>query len=68
MGKVMDQVSSDGTPILLTRQRGEPLVMSLVEYNALESRFRLGDLLCLNACGSWQRLSKGTQHVRRGCT
>lgn len=37
LGKLMDRVNNDRTPILLTRQQGEPVVMmSLAEYSALE--------------------------------
>ena len=37
LGKLMDRVNNDRTPILLTRRQGEPVVMiSLADYSALE--------------------------------
>lgn len=34
---VMDKVEQDRAPVLITRQKGEPVVlMSLADYNALE--------------------------------
>jgi antitoxin YefM len=34
---VMDKVAQDRAPVLITRQKGEPVVlMSLADYNALE--------------------------------
>ncbi|KAI2690663.1 MULTISPECIES: type II toxin-antitoxin system prevent-host-death family antitoxin [unclassified Pseudomonas] len=37
LAKTMDRVSEDRAPLLITRQKGEPVVMmSLAEYNALE--------------------------------
>jgi antitoxin YefM len=37
LSKAMDRVNEDRVPLLVTRQKGEPVVMiSLAEYNALE--------------------------------
>ena len=37
LAETMDRVNEDRTPLLVTRQKGEPVVMmSLAEYNALE--------------------------------
>jgi len=37
LAETMDRVNEDRAPLLVTRQKGEPVVMmSLAEYNALE--------------------------------
>lgn len=42
LAEVMDKVSDDREPVLITRQRGRPVVMlSLEEYNALEETSHL---------------------------
>jgi antitoxin YefM len=62
LGKVMDRVSNDGTPILVTRQRGGPVVMmSLAEYNALEETAYL-----LRSPANAERLIRSINGLRVG--
>ncbi len=37
LARIMDKVNDDHTPVLVTRQNGQPVVMiSLADYNAME--------------------------------
>lgn len=62
LGKLMDQVNSAGTPIQITRQPGEPVVvMSLAEYNALEETAYL-----LRSPANAERLIRSINGLRVG--
>lgn len=62
LGKLMDRVNNDRTPILLTRQQGEPVVMmSLAEYSALEETAYL-----LRSPANVERLIKSISSLRVG--
>jgi antitoxin YefM len=64
---VMDKVGQDHAPVMITRQKGEPVVMmSLADYNALEETAYLlrspkNAQRLMNAMGSL-RSKEGTVH------
>jgi antitoxin YefM len=59
---VMDKVAQDRAPILVTRQKGEPVVvMSLADYNALEETAYL-----LRSPKNAQRLTSAVQALQAG--
>lgn len=59
---VMDKVAQDRAPILVTRQKGEPVVvMSLADYNALEETAYL-----LRSPKNAQRLTRAVQALQAG--
>lgn len=59
---VMDKVAKDRAPIMVTRQKGEPVVMiSLADYNALEETAYL-----LRSPKNAQRLTNAVQALRAG--
>lgn len=59
---VMDKVAQDRAPILLTRQKGEAVVvMSLADYNALEETAYL-----LRSPKNAQRLTSAVQALQAG--
>lgn len=59
---VMDKVAADRAPVMVTRQKGEPVVMiSLADYNALEETAYL-----LRSPNNAQRLSSAVQALRAG--
>ncbi|MGB0954841.1 MAG: type II toxin-antitoxin system Phd/YefM family antitoxin [Panacagrimonas sp.] len=63
--KVMDRVNEDRAPVLITRQKGEPVVMmSLREFNALRETSHL-----LRSPRNAQRLSAAVEQIgsSRGC-
>lgn len=60
--ETMDRVNSDRTPILVTRQKGEPVVMmSLADCNALEETACL-----LRSPANAERLIKSINNLRAG--
>lgn len=60
--EVMDKVNEDHAPILVTRQKGKPVViMSLDEYNSLEETSYL-----LRSPKNAQRIMTALTQVRRG--
>lgn len=59
---VMDKVGQDRAPVLITRQKGEPVVMmSLADYNALEETAYL-----LRSPRNAQRLTSAVAALRAG--
>jgi antitoxin YefM len=62
LAETMDRVNGDRTPILVTRQKGEPVVMmSLADFNALEETAHL-----LRSPTNAERLIKSVNHLRAG--
>jgi len=62
LAETMDRVSNDRAPLLVTRQKGEPVVMmSLADYNALEETAYL-----LRSPANAQRLIKSLNSLRAG--
>ena len=62
LAETMDRVNSDRSPILVTRQKGEPVVMmSLADYNALEETAHL-----LRSPANAERLIKSINSLRAG--
>jgi antitoxin YefM len=62
LAETMDAVNNDRTPILITRQSGEPVVMmSLADFNALEETAYL-----LRSPGNANRLARSTESLRKG--
>lgn len=62
LAETMDRVNSDRTPILVTRQKGEPVVMmSLADYNALEETAYL-----LRSSANAERLIRSINNLRTG--
>lgn len=58
----MDRVNNDRTPLLVTRQKGEPVVMmSLADYNALEETAYL-----LRSPANAERLISSVNSLRAG--
>ena len=59
---VMDKVGQDHAPVLITRQKGEPVVMmSLDDYNALEETAYL-----LRSPKNAKRLANSVEALRAG--
>ena len=64
LAETMDRVNDDRAPLLVTRQKGEPVVMmSLAEYNALEETAYL-----LRSPANAERLIKSIGNLRAGKT
>ena len=64
LAETMDRVNEDRAPLLVTRQKGEPVVMmSLAEYNALEETAYL-----LRSPANAERLVKSLANMRAGNT
>ncbi|WP_064120512.1 type II toxin-antitoxin system prevent-host-death family antitoxin [Pseudomonas fluorescens] len=62
LAETMDRVNEDRAPLLVTRQKGEPVVMmSLAEYNALEETAYL-----LRSPANAERLIKSIGEMRAG--
>ncbi len=62
LAETMDRVTSDRAPILVTRQKGEPVVMmSLADFNALEETAHL-----LRSPANAERLIKSVNSLRAG--
>ena len=62
LAETMDRVNNDRTPILVTRQKGEPVVMiSLADYNALEETAYL-----LRSPANAERLVRSIASLRAG--
>ncbi|MGV8842873.1 MAG: type II toxin-antitoxin system prevent-host-death family antitoxin [Pseudomonas sp.] len=62
LAETMDRVNSDRMPLLVTRQKGEPVVMmSLADYNALEETAYL-----LRSPANAQRLITSVNSLRAG--
>jgi antitoxin YefM len=62
LAETMDQVNEDRAPIMVTRQKGEPVViMSLADYNALEETAYL-----LRSPANAARLSRSIDALRAG--
>ncbi|RIJ10416.1 type II toxin-antitoxin system prevent-host-death family antitoxin [Pseudomonas sp. 91RF] len=62
LAETMDRVNEDCAPLLVTRQKGEPVVMmSLAEYNALEETAYL-----LRSPANAERLIKSIGEMRAG--
>lgn len=62
LSETMDRVNEDRVPLLVTRQKGEPVVMiSLAEYNALEETAYL-----LRTPANAERLIKSINSLRAG--
>ena len=62
LAKTMDQVEENRSPLLITRQSGEPVVMiSLSEFNALEETAHL-----LSSPANAERLAQSIKHLRSG--
>lgn len=62
LAETMDRVNSDRTPILITRQKGEPVVMiALADYNALEETAYL-----LRSPANAERLIRSISNLRAG--
>lgn len=62
LAQTMDEVTNDRAPVLLTRQKGEPVVvMSLADYNALEETAYL-----LRSPANASRLSRSIEKLRAG--
>lgn len=62
LAETMDRVNEDRAPLLVTRQKGEPM-MSLAEYNALEETAYL-----LRSPVNAERLIKSISNLRAGKT
>ncbi|WP_080757859.1 MULTISPECIES: YoeB-YefM toxin-antitoxin system antitoxin YefM [Pseudomonas] len=64
LAETMDRVNEDRAPLLVTRQKGEPVVMmSLAEYNSLEETAYL-----LRSPANAERLIKSIGNLRAGKT
>jgi antitoxin YefM len=62
LAETMDRVNNDRTPVLVTRQKGDPVVMmSLADYNALEETAYL-----LRSPANAARLIKSIDNLRAG--
>ncbi|MCQ2992596.1 type II toxin-antitoxin system prevent-host-death family antitoxin [Pseudomonas syringae] len=62
LSETMDRVNEDRTPLLVTRQKGEPVVMmSLADFNALEETAYL-----LRSSQNAQRLITSIESLRSG--
>lgn len=62
LAETMDRVNNDRMPLLVTRQKGEPVVMmSLADYNALEETAYL-----LRSPANAQRLITSVNSLRAG--
>ena len=62
LSDTMDRVNEDRAPLLVTRQKGEPVVMiSLSEFNALEETAYL-----LRSPNNAERLIKSINSLRAG--
>lgn len=62
LAETMDRVTESCAPLLVTRSKGEPVVMmSLMEYNALEETAYL-----LRSPANAQRLIKSIGNLRAG--
>ncbi len=62
LAETMDRVNGDRTPIMVTRQKGEPVVMiSLADFNALEETAHL-----LRSPANAERLIKSVNNLRAG--
>lgn len=62
LAETMDRVNNDRTPLLVTRQKGEPVVMmSLADYNALEETAYL-----LRSPANAERLISSVNNLRAG--
>ena len=62
LSETMDRVNDDHVPLLLTRQKGEPVVMiSLSEFNALEETAYL-----LRSPANARRLMDSIDSLKRG--
>lgn len=62
LAKTMDKVEENRSPLLITRQSGEPVVMmSLSEFNALEETAHL-----LSSPANADRLALSIKHARAG--
>lgn len=62
LAKTMDQVEEDRSPIMITRQSGEPVIMiSLDEYNAIQETAHL-----LSSPANAKRLAKSIQNFQDG--
>lgn len=62
LAETMDRVNEDRAPLLVTRQKGEPVVMiSLAEFNALEETAYL-----LRSPANAERLIKSINSLRKG--
>jgi len=60
--ETMDQVNADRAPVLVTRQKGEPVVMmSLADFNAMEETAYL-----LRSPANAERLLKSVNSLRAG--
>ncbi|NKF22086.1 type II toxin-antitoxin system prevent-host-death family antitoxin [Solimonas marina] len=64
LAETMDAVNSDRAPTLITRQKGEPVVMmSLADYSALEETAYL-----LRSPANAERLTRSITSLRAGRT
>jgi antitoxin YefM len=62
LSETMDRVNEDRAPLLVTRQKGEPVVMmSLADYNALEETAYL-----LRSPANAERLIKSINSLHKG--
>ncbi len=62
LSETMDRVNEDRAPLLVTRQKGEPVVMmSLADFNALEETAYL-----LRSPANAERLVKSLNSLRSG--
>ena len=62
LAETMDKVNADRAPILITRQKGEPVIMmSLADYNALEETAYL-----LRSPANAERLTRSIRQLRAG--
>lgn len=64
LADTMDKVTDDRSSILITRQKGEPVIMmSLAEYNSLQETAHL-----LRSPANAKRLIKSIESLRQGKT
>lgn len=64
LAETMDKVNEDCSPLLITRQKGEPVIMmSLAEYNSLEETAYL-----LRSPANAERLVQSIKNLREGNT
>lgn len=62
LAETMDSVNNDRTPALITRQKGEPVVMmSLADFNALEETAYL-----LRSPNNASRLTRSIESLNKG--
>ncbi len=62
LASTFEKVDEDRTPILVTRKKGDPIVLiSLSEYNAMEETAHL-----LSSPTNAERLAKSIKHLRSG--